>query len=107
MVPASGTAILEGLSAAQVESVAQAVTAESGVRFFLQTEDAALRIRAEGVGAHAATPQQGNNALTGLLTLLARLPLAPSAQTRAVQALSRLFPHGDWQGRAPPNPSAA
>lgn len=78
----------------------QAVTAETGVRFFLQTEDTALRIRAEGVGAHAATPQQGNNALTGLLTLLARLPLAPSAQTRAVQALSHLFPHGDWQGQA-------
>ncbi len=100
VVPASGTAILEGLSVAQVDPVAQAVTAETGVRFFLQTEDTALRIRAEGVGAHAATPQQGNNALTGLLTLLARLPLAPSAQTLAVQALSHLFPHGDWQGQA-------
>ena len=100
VVPASGTAVVEGLCAAQAEPIAQAVTAQTGVRFTLQQRENELHIRAEGVGAHAATPQHGNNALTGLLTLLARLPLAPSAQTDAVQALSCLFPHGDWQGQA-------
>ena len=40
------------------------------------------------------------NAVTALLALLDRLPLAACASTRAVKALCRLLPHGDLGGKA-------
>ncbi len=59
-----------------------------------------VKITAVGEGAHAAGPQAGNNALTGLLTYLTRLPLAPCPQMTAVADLLSLMPHGDVNGRA-------
>lgn len=100
VVPASGTAVVEGLPEAVLAAMAAEVSRETGVRFTWKTADHRTTIQATGVGAHAATPQNGNNALTGLLTLLTRLPLVASEQTAAVQALCRLFPHGDWAGAA-------
>ena len=45
-------------------------------------------------------PWKGKNALTGLLSLIERLPLAECGQVKAVRALNRLMPHGDWYGEA-------
>ncbi len=59
-----------------------------------------VKITAVGEGAHAASPQTGNNALTGLLTYLTRLPLAPCPQMTAVANLLSLMPHGDVNGKA-------
>ena len=42
----------------------------------------------------------GNNALTGMLTLLCRLPLAMDGASQRIHALNELFPHGDWRGMA-------
>lgn len=51
-----------------------------------------------GTGAHAAHPDDGNNALTGLLTYLTRLPLAPCGQVTVLHKLLELIPHGDVHG---------
>ncbi len=59
-----------------------------------------VKITAVGEGAHAASPQTGNNALTGLLTYLTRLPFAPCPQITAVANLLSLMPHGDVNGKA-------
>jgi len=45
-------------------------------------------------------PWKGKNALTGLLSLIERLPLAECGQVKTVRALNRLMPHGDWYGEA-------
>ena len=45
-------------------------------------------------------PEEGVNAITGLLHLLCSLPLAKVGSTAALRALSALFPHGDCAGKA-------
>ena len=57
-------------------------------------------ITAEGEGAHASTPEEGKNALTALLMLITKLPLASCPQMDAVKGLVKLFPHGDTRGNA-------
>ena len=47
-----------------------------------------------------AHPEGGNNALTALIYLANRLPLAPCGQTEALKKLEECFPHGDFRGKA-------
>ena len=53
-----------------------------------------VKLTWNGQAAHASTPETGNNAITGLLELLAKLPDFPMCK-----ALSACFPHGlhRWQ----------
>ena len=55
-------------------------------------EDGALMIHADGVSAHAASPMDGNNALTALLKLLSSLPLAESKTKTLLHNVTTLFP---------------
>ena len=63
-------------------------------------DDPIYTITAIGAGAHASTPEAGKNALTALLTLVSRLPLADCPQAEYVKKLVKLFPHGDVNGKA-------
>ena len=100
VVPGTAEAVVKGLTAAEILAAAKAVTEETGVRFTAEEADAAVRIAAEGVSCHGSLPMDGVNALTGLLALLRRLPLAPEGGTQRLRALAELFPHGDWRGAA-------
>jgi succinyl-diaminopimelate desuccinylase len=100
VVPDTATAVVAGMSAAQAQPVCEALSTTSGLTFTLTEQGSDLQIDCIGVGAHAASPHTGNNALTGLLALAAALPLADCDSTRKVKALSSLFPHGDWNGKA-------
>lgn len=66
----------------------------------LRRQRTGIRITAQGAGAHASTPQEGKNALTGLVAYIIRLPLAPCPQLEAMKSLAELFPHGDTCGKA-------
>ena len=100
VVPGKAHAVVEGLEAPAILEKAQEVTEKTGVLFHCEPEGAAVRITAEGATAHASRPEMGKNALTGLLTLVCALPLAPCQQTRTLKALCGLIPHGDLSGRA-------
>lgn len=100
VVPQTAEANLIGLTAAEVSPIADVVTAETGVRYQLTDTIDGLHLLATGTGAHASTPRYGNNALTGLLTLLCRLPLAANGATQRLHSLCHLFPHGDFFGKA-------
>ncbi len=105
VVPGKAYAVVEGISAEEMAKAAEAAQAETGIEFLLEEcpadgGAAAVKITAVGEGAHAASPQTGNNALTGLLTYLLRLPLAPCPQVTALRNLLSLMPHGDVNGRA-------
>lgn len=93
-VPGRAEAVLEGVSADDVARAAQAVNAQTGIGFTWEEQGARLTLRAEGRNAHASTPWEGNSALTGLLTLLMRLPLAPCEGLKRLRALAELFPLG-------------
>ncbi len=102
VVPGKAYAVVAGLGMEELERTAAQVEAETGVAFQLEAGDGGgqVKITAVGEGAHAAGPQAGNNALTGLLTYLTKLPLADCPQIRTVKNLLGLMPHGDVSGRA-------
>ncbi|MCD7765699.1 MAG: Sapep family Mn(2+)-dependent dipeptidase [Lachnospiraceae bacterium] len=153
VVPGRATLILEGLPEDVVRAAADAVAEETGVTFAVTklADDAAqininpgeasecdgagsgkssereqLRIDARGQAAHASTPQEGKNALTATLRLVAKLAgmtdcdgekcgeavdddrtenggnadLERTAGLEALLALDRLFPYEDTCGRA-------
>lgn len=100
VVPGKARAQVEGLAQKVLEAAAQTVEKETGISFTFEERGAVIEITAQGAGAHASTPQEGKNALTGLLTLLIGLPLADCAQMAYVRSLVKLFPHGDTCGKA-------
>lgn len=101
VVPAKANAIVKGMSVEELAPYAKKAQEAFGVSVELtQKEEGLTEIFVQGVGAHAASPMDGNNALTALLSLLAALPLAESETARYIRKASELFPHGDFHGAA-------
>ncbi len=100
VVPDKATAVVEGMEKADLLNICEAVSKETGIVYTVSEENGLLRIDAKGDGAHAASPQEGNNALTGILALLAKLPMASSDGFHRLCAVNETFPHGDWLGKA-------
>lgn len=100
VVPGKAHAQVEGFDLSVLEDAAARTEQETGVKFLFEANGQITEITAVGTGAHAAYAQTGNNALTGLLTFLTKLPFAPCQQIDAVCKLAKLIPHGDVYGKA-------
>ncbi|NBH33120.1 M20 family peptidase [Clostridiaceae bacterium] len=99
VVPGKAAATVEGLALSVLEETAEAVKKETGIEFQFVSKEPFCEITAIGTGAHASKPQEGNNALTGILTLICRLPFAPCPQIECVKKMTALIPHGDVNGK--------
>jgi len=99
VLPSDADCAVEGLSVADIRPIADEATKETGVNFTLSQQEGLTHIAAKGVSSHAAYPHAGVNAITGLLTLLGKLPLKGGA-AQAIADLNELFPHGDCWGKA-------
>ncbi|MBQ7638282.1 MAG: Sapep family Mn(2+)-dependent dipeptidase [Clostridia bacterium] len=98
IVPSKAKAEISGVSAEAVAPVAKRISAETKVEFTVnKTPDGAV-IRADGVSAHASTPEKGNNAQTALIRLMTSLPLEGQVK-ETLDSLARLFPHGETDGK--------
>ena len=100
VLPPEAECVVAGLSAEAAKPYCDDAAARTGAAYELKEEGDDLRILCHGKGAHASTPEEGNNAITALLDLLRALPLAKVGSTAAIHALSALFPHGDCAGKA-------
>ena len=100
ILPGDASAGVEGLSMYDIQPVARNVTARTGIKFTFASEDGVTVIKAKGEASHAAWPEGGNNAVTGLISLLCALPLADGDCKDALHQLNALLPHGDCKGRA-------
>lgn len=100
VVPGKTQAAVAGIEEAILEKIAEECQKQTGIRFEIQMENSNAVITAIGEGAHASIPQEGNNALTGLLDYLVRLPLAECPQVSMIRNLLELIPHGDTCGKA-------
>lgn len=100
VIPQQAEAWVEGLSIAELQPICETIAKATGAEYTLSPDNGAVRILAVGKGGHAAMPEKSNNALTALLALLAALPLAESEGAQAIRDLNRLFPHGDYYGKA-------
>ncbi len=98
VVPGKAKALVEGLEKDAIRASADQIEKETGVAFEVAAEAGKIRITAVGKGAHASTPEEGVNALTGLLSLLVKMPFAPCGQIQALTDLLELIPHGDTCG---------
>lgn len=100
VVPAGCTAKIYGMAAAEAADVLAAVNAETGVIFGTAEEGNFLTISAAGIQAHAAHFDGSRNAVTGMLEVLARLPLADDEAAKTVRQLNAFFPYADTAGKA-------
>jgi len=100
VVPDHAEAYVEGLPLAYVQARCFEYAAKMNVNVSSAAFHDGIRITAVGKAAHASFPQDGVNAQTALLEVLARLPLFESPGAAAIRALARLFPHGDTSGKA-------
>jgi len=98
VVPHEATAVIEGLSLDTLKDVAEKIGRQTGVTF--SVDEKSMRVTASGKSAHGSLPEDGNNALTALLALLAALPLGDTPSARAIRGLHEMFPHGDTKGEA-------
>lgn len=96
-VPGQAEACVAGVSPAEAEQAAAAM----GVSVSCREKPDGLCLCFSGRGAHASTPEQGENALTGLLRLLCALPgMEQDGLWQRLKALHQLFPHGETDGAA-------
>ncbi len=100
VVPPEAAATVAGLPLSELASHCREAETACGVTFTLLDQGNGVEVTCHGTGAHASAPQEGNNALTALITLVSSLPLADTPGTRALHALRALFPHGDNYGKA-------
>lgn len=100
MVPPEAQADVLGLTAADVEPLCAPVAEKSGAVFTVSDIEGGARIHCVGRNAHAASPDDGINAISALLEALAGLPLAKCESTCAIRAMAGLFPFGDTRGKA-------
>ena len=98
VAPGNCTAKLRSLSKAAVAAPMAEVAAATGVLFEAAEENGILTVEATGIQAHASRPHEGKNAITAMLTLLGKLPLAQDAAAKAAARLNALFPYGDDHG---------
>lgn len=100
VLPGDASAAVEGISAADMVSYARDITARTGIQFSYTVENGLTVVHAKGTGSHAAWPEGGNNAVTGIVALLCALPLADGPCKTYLNALNDLMPHGDYLGKA-------
>ena len=100
VLPPEAECLVASLSAEAAQPYCDKAAAETGVTYVLTQRGDDLHILCKGKGAHASTPEEGVNAITGLIHLLCMLPLAKVGSTAALHALNALFPHGDSAGKA-------
>jgi succinyl-diaminopimelate desuccinylase len=99
VVPGKALATVKGVDKDVLDQAAVDCENKTGIQFVFETEGDLVTITAIGAGAHASTPKEGNNALTGLLTFLTKLPLAECEQVTMIHSLLELIPHGDTSGK--------
>lgn len=100
VVPGKAEALLDGIEKEILEAVAKEAEKETKAAFYVEEEEEGLRLRAEGSFSHAASPEKGNNALTALLCALKSVNFTDEKVRSAMVSLNRLFPHGDYYGKA-------
>ena len=100
ILPGDASAAVEGLTMHEIQPVARDITSRTGITFTFAAENGLTIIKAKGKSSHAAMPDEGNNAITGLIALLCALPLADGACKEALHGLNTLIPPGDCWGRA-------
>lgn len=94
-VPSSANAVVSGIQECEINAAIE--KAGCTVSFALSNVPEGIRIDAQGVSAHASTPESGDNALTALIKLLSLLPIDEPVKGHLC-GLAKEFPYGETDG---------
>ena len=100
VVPPKANAVIKGFELQEVKKYADEVNKETGINFEVKEVNSNIEIVALGENAHASLPENGNNAITGLLLLLTKLDFKNLRKAEVLSNLYKLMPHGDISGKA-------
>ena len=100
VVPPEAEAMVLGVFPADVQDLCDAVAKGTGAVFTVNGSANGCHIHCAGRNAHAASPDNGINAIAALLEVLGGLELADCGSTKAIRSMHALFPFGDNWGRA-------
>lgn len=95
-IPASAWAVVN-VSTDEAENAIKKTACS--VKFRFSECGGAIKIEAEGLSAHASTPNIGNNALTALVKLLSLISLDEPAAS-LISGLTKIFPYGETDGKS-------
>lgn len=98
VVPDKASAEVEGFTLDVLSDLCKKAEEKTGVRFSVTEDGSVITINAKGKGAHASTPENGDNAITAIIELLTSMPCAKSEGFERLCAVNKLFPHNDHIG---------
>lgn len=96
-VPGEAECVIEGMGVADAECYFGALP--YGITAAACAVEGGVQIKFKGASAHASTPEEGCNAVTGMLTYLNALTFANEKEQETIAALCRLFAHGESNGK--------
>lgn len=96
-VPNKANAVFSGFERSQIEALVSKISEETGIEFEVSESENEVTVFAFGTGAHASTPELGNNPITALLTLIDELE-SDSNTVKPFKTLAKFFPHGMTRG---------
>ena len=100
VAPGNAQAVLSEVDLPRLNTVLEETTRQTGVTFAAEKTGNRVTVTAQGIPAHASTPDEGRNAITALLQALCALPLAQGGAETCVRQLHACFPYGDNRGKA-------
>ncbi len=96
VVPDTAVAVVRGMKKAEAEKYVAEMSGH--ITYLLEESAEGVEITAKGLAAHASTPEAGHNAICGLASLLAALPLDTGSECWKV--IAEMFPNDDFYGEA-------
>ncbi|MGN0610372.1 MAG: Sapep family Mn(2+)-dependent dipeptidase [Ruminiclostridium sp.] len=95
-VPSEAEAVIDSKYA----DSAKAFIADSnnGCVYSINEQGDTVHIISKGESAHASTPENGTNAITGLLQLLCSLDISDKTTAKLLSDIVALYPHGETDG---------
>ena len=99
VVPDKAYAVIEGMEKDEVEQYCKKKLEGTDATYKVDEKEDKVNLFIRGVGAHAASPEEGNNALTLIIDILTSMPFADSEGFTKLKAVNELLPHGDYNGR--------
>lgn len=96
-VPNKASAVLHGFALDTVSEIAEKISSDTGIKFEVTSDSENINVLALGTGAHASTPDLGNNPITALVLLIASLKSSSNTLV-PFKALASFFPHGKTHG---------
>ncbi len=99
VVPGKAYAVLSGVSVKELETTVNGLIDDNNIKLSVTKDNDNVRLHIDGRGGHAAFPENSNNALTALITILSKIDLSDSEANNLIKNLAKLFPYGDYYGK--------